>query len=198
MIRFAVVMMKKIGLGLLLLLAVLLVLVAWNGAFATVNIQKGKEGGYRIAGYHHRGAYKNIGAAFGKVSALTEKAFGKPSQAGEDFVFAGGEVLGLYFDDPKTVAEDSLRSFASVVVPTVSDSLALVKADPSVVFMYIPKGDAYFCDLKTTGMMSMIIAAMKAYPALGEYVQANPPQRTITHVFEVYRQGYTRFVMCFP
>ncbi len=198
MIRFVAVMMKKIGLGLLLVLVVLLALVAWNGAFASVNIKEGTEGGYRIAGYYHRGAYKNIGTTFGKVSALTEKAFGKPAKAGEDFVFAGGEVLGLYFDDPKTVAEDSLRSFASVVVPTVADSLALVKADPSVVFLNIPKGDAYYCDLKTTGMMSMIIAAIKAYPALGEYVQQHPPKKTVTHVFEVYRQGYTRFVMCFP
>lgn len=191
-------MKKKLGIGLLVVAVLVLGALAWNGAFASVSVSKGTEGGYKIAGYYHKGPYQNIGAAFGKVSQTTEKAFGKPSNGGGDCVFPGGEVLGLYFDAPGTKPEDSLMSFAAVIYQRKEDSLALVKADPSIVFLSIPQGEAYYCDLKTSGMLSMVIAAIKAYPALGEYAKANPPKEVISHVFEVYRKGYTRFVMRFP
>lgn len=191
--------MKKIlGIGLLMVAVLIVGVLAWNGAFASVTVNKGEEGGYKIAGYYHKGPYKNIGTAFGIVSQTTEKAFGKPSTGGDDCVFAGGEVLGLYFDIPGSKPEDSLLSFASVIYQRAEDSIALKKADPSIVFLSIPQGDAYYCDLKTSGMLSMIIAAMKAYPALGEFAKANPPKDSISHVFEVYRKGYTRFVMRYP
>ena len=191
-------MKKKIGIALLIVAFFLLILLAFNGAFASVSVKKGTDGGYRIAGYYHKGPYQNIGTAFGKVSQITEKAFGKPSNGGEDCVFPGGEVLGLYFDAPGSKPEDSLLSFASVIYQRPEDSIALRQADPSIVFLSIPQGDAYYCDLKTSGMLSMIIAAMKAYPALGEFAKANPPKDSISHVFEVYREGYTRFVMRYP
>ncbi|MCK8464500.1 AraC family transcriptional regulator [Aliiroseovarius sp. S1339] len=59
----------------------------------------------RAIGLPHKGAYMNIGKTFEAASAMI---------AARNLWPQCGPMLGLYYDDPDSVAEDDLRSFAGV------------------------------------------------------------------------------------
>lgn len=63
----------------------------------------------RLVGLPHRGSYLSIGATFGRVTALAIGAGLVPGPA--------TRCLGVYLDDPETVREADLRSFAGFTLP---------------------------------------------------------------------------------
>ena len=80
----------------------------------------------RIVGLPHKGSYMDVPKVFQKVSAIATSGDLWPDVK---------SMLGLYYDDPSTVAEADLRSFAAI---EVSADLAL---PDGLEEMRIPKGD---------------------------------------------------------
>lgn len=187
-------MLKKIALVFGVILILLLGVLAFNGAFQSTTVVQGSEGGYRLMGVYHRGPYEKIGDAFGIVGTATRQLGWKDSTT-QEMVSSDRLTVGVYFDDPSSKPKDSLLSFAAVQIFNSADSLAFLQRVKDAKYFEIPKGDALICDQKTSGMISMIIAAIRAYPALGSFAEKNAPKEPITHVFEVYHPGRTRFVM---
>jgi len=70
-----------------------------------VNIQNIER--INVRGYHHQGDYMKIGQVFEKlfIEAAANGLFNESTRS-----------LGLYYDDPKTVAQDELRSVACLAV----------------------------------------------------------------------------------
>lgn len=177
--------MKKFLIILGVLALVLVSFLAYEGIFNKAVAFEGEEGGYQLMGIDHKGAYKNIGNAFEKLRKMTQDAGIK------DAKFAG-----VYFDDPETVKEADLRSFAAVIIQNQADAEKLAKLEGMHPFT-IEKGHAVICDMKTWDLVSTIIAITKAYPALGEYAKKHPFKTQPKHFYELYKEGSTRFVMQF-
>ncbi len=175
--------MKKILLIVAVLVLAILALLTYEGIWTKAQITKAPEGGYTFIGITHRGAYHKIGTTFEKLKA--EVAAAGITQA---------NYGAIYYDDPKTVAEDSLRSFAAVVISSSADSMKLANlVDYQVVS--IPTAQALVCDLKTADPIGMIVAVFKAYPAFENYFKIHPEEAThITHTYELYHEKSTRFV----
>ncbi len=178
--------MKKVLIVIGAILLIFVAVYAFNGGFSKADVRMQHQNEMLIVGIDHKGAYKNIGGAFDKMTKIKETT--KLDSA----IF-----VGVYFDDPKTVAEDSLKSFAGFTVPNMETGTAICKSNPGCYILPIEEGEAYVCDLKTSGTLSMIIAAMKAYPALGEAAEGLSSSKKVTHVYEMYLDGFTRFVMQF-
>jgi DNA gyrase inhibitor GyrI len=187
-------MIKRIGIAVAILAVLVLVFAAWNGAFQSANVVEGSEGPYKLAGFYHKGPYEDIGGAFEKVGKVAKEMGWKDSSTRE-VQPTDRRMLGIYFDNPESKQKDSLLSFAGIQINNAADSLLLVQKYPEVKFYDIPSGNGMICDLKTSGMVSMVFAAMKAYPALGEYAEKTKCMDKVTHVFEIYHPGKTRFVM---
>lgn len=187
-------MIKKIAIVLGTVLLLILAVLAFNGGFQSTDVKLEREGGYRLIGIYHKGPYEKIGEAFNKVGLAARKLGWKDSTT-EEMLATDRLTLGVYFDDPTTKPKDSLLSFAAIQIFNSADSLAVSKWLKDAKYLEIPKGEALICDQKTTGMLSMMIAAMRAYPALGDYAKEHSTKDPITHVFEVYHPGRTRFVM---
>ena len=177
--------MKKFFIILSVLIAAIFAFLVYEGLFSTAKAFEGEEGGYKLIGIDHKGAYKNIGNAFEKLRKSTEVVGLK------DLKYAG-----VYFDDPKTVKESELRSFAAVIVENEADAKKLLQIEGSHTFE-IEKGHAVICDMKTWDLVSTIIAITKAYPALGEYAEKHPFKTAPKHFYELYKDKSTRFVMQF-
>ena len=173
--------LKIIGVIALLLIGFL----AYEGLFTSATPVKGIEGGYLLCGVDHIGAYQKIGPKFEQIKKIAEEKG-----------FKDGKYSGVYFDDPKTVAEDKLRSFAGIIVNTEKDSAALSNI-PGTHFYRIPKSEAVYCDMPMKGMISMIISISKAYPALGEYHQQHPTNKVPSIFFELYEKSSMRIVMLY-
>jgi hypothetical protein len=175
--------MKKLLLGMAILVLALLALLTYEGIWTKAQITRAPEGGYTFMGIAHRGAYHKIGTTFEKLKA--------------DVAAAGivqANYGAIYYDDPKTVAEDSLRSFAAVVVSNPADRLKLANLAGFEVVV-IPASEALVCDLKTADPLGMIIAVFKAYPAFENYFKTHPEEAArIAHTYELYHPNSTRFV----
>ncbi len=86
----------------------------------------------RLAALPHTGAYHEVGRTFEKVSAVF---------SGRNLWGGAKGMIGVYYDDPSTVAEDALRSHAGVWVGPdfdVPDDLeeATLPAGPHAVLVY--------------------------------------------------------------
>jgi hypothetical protein len=87
-------------------------LAAWLGAFRTLVINDSVQGGYIVAGYDHVGPFEQIGPVFERAHATTDS-----------LGIVAEEYVGVYYSNPDEVAEDSLQSFAGVVVGRSEEDL---------------------------------------------------------------------------
>ena len=175
--------MKKILLIVVTIMIAIIGFLSYEGIWASANIEKNEEGGYLMIGIEHVGAYYKISNTMKRLEKeVTEAGIKNPSFA------------GMYYDDPEKVAEDSLRSFAAVIINNPKDSAKLVSMKGYKV-VNIERGNALICDMKTHGMVSTIIAVYKAYPTFSAYFAAHPDEaKTIKYTYELYKEGTTRFV----
>ncbi len=180
--------MKTIKIATLILLALALTvfITIWRaGAFAEVKVTTGAQGGYLLLGSDHQGSYQKIGSVFNKVKAVQQENKLDSSM-----------FVGVYFDDPGSVEESKLRSFAAFEVKDSASAASILKTHKDFHLLYIPKRNSYFTELETDGMISMIIAAVKAYPKLGEAIRSDRVSLNSQGMaFEEYHLGFTRFVM---
>jgi len=175
--------MKKTLIIISVIVVVLLAFLSYEGIWTTAKIEKAEEGDYVMMGIDHKGAYYKIGDTMKKL---------------QDEVKAAGienpKFAGMYYDNPDEVAEDSLRSFAAVIISNPTDSAKLM-AMKDYKIVKVEKGNALICDMRTPDMISTIIAVYKAYPAFSDYFASNPEEaRSIKYTYELYKEGTTRFV----
>ena len=175
--------MKKVLVIIVLLAFAAVTYLANEGLFSKVLVTEGEMPGFRVMGIEHRGPYEKIGPAFERVSAIAKEKGFEP------------RMIGVYFDNPDMVAEDSLKSLAGMIV-SVEDSLVLASL-PELKPLIIPAGHAAISSFETDGMASMIIGAMKSYPRLTEYVAEKNRGEDVNFVYEVYGEGQTQYVMQF-
>lgn len=173
--------MKKVLIALLLIVFVAFVYLLTQGLMQHVHVEQRMMPGYRIVGIEHRGPYEKIGDAFERVHKVAD----------ENGVAV--QMIGVYFDNPNEVSQDSLRSLAGLIV-SEADSIKL-SAVPGLKMLSIPPGNAAASTFETGGMVSMIIGAMKSYPELTEYVTSKGVAEDVVFVYEVYGEGKTDYVM---
>jgi hypothetical protein len=173
--------MKKILIALLALVLIAFVYLLTQGLMQRVHVEQRTMPGYRIVGVEHVGPYEKIGDSFERVHKIAD----------ENGVNV--HMIGVYFDNPNEVSQDSLRSLAGLIV-SEADSMKL-SAVPGLKMLSIPPGNAAASTFETGGMVSMIIGAMKSYPELTEYVMAKGVAEDVVFVYEVYEEGKTEYVM---
>lgn len=173
--------MRRFLIVVVFILLVALLYLAMNGVFTSVEVKEDKMPGFRIVGLEHRGPYEKIGDSFNQIHQLADSC-GVPIK-----------MIGIYFDNPEKVPSDSLRSIAGIIV-SENDSLKLSRLG-GIVHFSIPPGPAAVADFNTEGKIAMIIGAMKAYPALTNYMEASGKADSIQFVYEVYSEKSTRYVM---
>ena len=90
------------------LIAIIIAIVCgltYMGAFSSVEVQSGSEGGYELAGGGHHGSYGSISETFEDLVAIAD--------ANE---FDTYNMVSIYFNDPNAVPTDCLRTFVGVVM----------------------------------------------------------------------------------
>ena len=155
-------------------------LAAWLGAFAKLQINDSVQGGYVVAGYDHTGPFEKIGAAF-KRAQTTADSLGISSD----------EMVGIYYSNPEEVEEDSLLSYAGVVLGRTSENLGTMDfADLRL--ERIPEGRALWIDFAKPNDLAIAIGALRAYPMLTKAsIEAGLEPGW---VYEVHSEGMIRFV----
>jgi len=172
------------------LIAVLaLAFLAYMGAFIDPKVTEKDMGPYTLVYEPFIGPYSQTGKVFDRVYASLE-ADGIRTTVG----------IGIYYDDPRAVKPEKLRSnCGSVIDPADKGKLAALKNKYKV--WTIRKKACLVAEFPLRNMLSYMIGPMKAYPALMKAAQKKGYKiqkgKAMAMTFELYdmKAGRIYFVM---
>ena len=154
--------MKIILIVIVSLIAVFVLLYAYYGGFKRLDIKITEQGGETVVYENITGDYRQSGVIADKIyySLLNEHKI--PTYKG----------YGKYFDDPKKVEKEKLRSEAGDIIEKDDlDKLLLIEGKYEI--KVLPKQKYIITEFPYKGKISVLISIMKVYPALGKYAEQN-------------------------
>ncbi|MBN1621779.1 MAG: hypothetical protein JW871_04230 [Endomicrobiales bacterium] len=129
----------------------------YMGVFSTPEVTEMETGPYTIVYEEFIGDYKKSGQVFERVGKAMEKEGIKTTRG-----------FGIYFDDPKMVPADKLRSHCGLVIE--GDNLKMVpELKKKYNIQVIDKSNRIVIEFPIKNMLSYVIGPMKCYPAFSEY-----------------------------
>ncbi|MFP4622504.1 MAG: GyrI-like domain-containing protein [Bacteroidales bacterium] len=161
-----------------ILLAVIIIaavgIYAYYGGFKKISLQIREEGGETLVYEEVKGDYKNTAAVMDKIyySLLNDENI-------ETF-----KGFGIYYDDPKKVDKEKLRSEAGCILE-YADRDNFREFEKQYQLKTFPKKQYLTAEFPWKGKMSVMFSILKVYPALNKYVRANGYD-VDTAVMEIY------------
>jgi len=147
-------------------------LLAYMGVFSKVTVSEEKTGPYTYAYEQFVGPYSKTGPVFAYMCSSLKKDGVKTTKS-----------LGVYYDDPKTVPQDKLKSDCGCVIEN-ADLAKLPKLLEKYTIRTLPAKNRIVATFPLRNMFSYMIGPMKVYPVLNKY--AISKGYTITGVYELY------------
>ncbi len=166
----------KYGVGGLVVLIVMVVAgLYYLGAFLPVEFTKQEMGPYKYVYEEYVGDYSKVGPVMTKVyNDLT--ADGIEATRG----------IGIYFDDPKTVAKEKLRSEVGSIIEE-KDYAKLEALGDKYKIKVLPKDYYLIAEFPFKNQLSIIVGVIKVYPVLAEYLQKNG--YAMSEAIEIYEMS---------
>lgn len=153
------------------------------GAFAPVRPETTTIEPMWIAYNTHSGPYQLIGPVCDGVCTALSETHG----------ITAGLGFGLYFDSPRKVAKDQLRSLGGCIIP--ADKAEGLK-NMSLPFRIasLPGGRAVVVRFPFRGRMSIMVGAMRVYPAMNRhFAQAGVPEGPFMEIYDM-EAGEIRYI----
>ncbi len=162
-----------------LIIIVILILVVtityiYFGGFKTINIQITTQGGETVV-------YEDIIGDYRQSGIVMDKVYHSLLDNDNIETFKG---FGKYFDNPKEVAKEDLRSMAGSIVEE-KDTAKLKDISGEFKIMKLPVQKYITTEFPYKGRMSVLFSIMKVYPALNRYTEDNGFENN-TPVIEIY------------
>ena len=155
--------LKRAGLFLGSSSIIILAFFAYMGAFNSSNLTKKEVGPFHLVYVEYVGSYKDFTTVIKSVQNTMN-----------DNAIQNYNAFGMFFDDPRFVADANLRSYIGVIV---------TEADLEKVNLLVEKGEIAYKKLEKSvyvsasfpyrNFISIFLGILKIYPALDEYGVAN-------------------------
>ena len=151
--------MKKALIGLLILIASAVLSLAYYGLFTRIEIRETEMGPYFIAYEKYQGEYQKIGPVFSKLyyRLMNDNLDSK-------------QGLGIYFDNPKIVEKNKLRSIAACIVDAGNPKNKTV-LEKKYLTGIIPQSLCAVAEFPYRGNLSVVFGVMKVYPKLNAWLK---------------------------
>ena len=131
----------------------------YYGAFQNIEIQRKEVGPFYIVYEDHIGSYSKIGPVMDSVYQSLLKD-GISTKKG----------VGIYYDDPKEVPQEKLRSIGGCIVEEADiPKFDLVKEKYKMQIWN--KSDSLTVNFPFKGKLSIVFGVMKVYPALNDRIK---------------------------
>ncbi|MBT4484279.1 MAG: GyrI-like domain-containing protein [Candidatus Latescibacteria bacterium] len=170
--------MKILGLAAILVLVILIILfiiLIMNGLLSSVNITEKKVGPYMLVYSMHVGDYKKVGPVMDDLY----------NDLKDNFALETTKGFGLYYDNPKEVDSDELRSIVGCIVEGKSAE-ELSEVGKKYKIGEYPSSESVVAEFPFKGKLSIIIGVLKVYPKLSSYIKEK--QYAKTPIMELYDQ----------
>ena len=160
------------SLGALIILIV--VTLSYYGLFTKITLAEKEMGGFWLLYEKHVGDYKEVGQVMDKIYSRL---------LGEDAIEASSG-FGLYYDDPKKVKKENLRSIAGCILDKQDES-KIDHLKKNYKIKYYPASKSVVAEFPFKGTLSIFIGIFKVYPQLAEYIkQHNYPPGPIMEIYD--------------
>ncbi len=152
-------MLKKILIGIAIIILAIVAYLAYSGFFASVEITEGNVGPYKLVGKEFVGDYRNSGE---RQNTINENLAAKGLELTKGF--------GIYRDNPKEVAVENLRSMVgSVLTEKYYDRIPELEREGFIVQdMGVTK--SMIVEFPYKNEMSILASVLKVYPKLNLYI----------------------------
>lgn len=149
----------------LVVLALILLAYLWNlGAFSTLTAGEREMGPFTIVYQRYVGPYQNTGSVFMNVAKIMKDEGLAVSEKTDS--------LGIYYDDPKTVAKDQLRTDAGILITDQDQAKVPALLKKGLKALTLPKTNCVVVEFPIKSLASYMIGPIKAYPVITAYAQA--------------------------
>jgi len=178
--------MKPILSVTLIALAAIVAILSWYGLFARVTISEQTISPFSFAYKKQTGNYRQSGRAMNELYV----------ELGEEGI-STTKGVGLYYDNPRKVAVNNLRSLAGCILPEASTGKweglrahYLVGSLPGATLPVIT--------FPYKGKLSVVLGTLRVYPKLNAWFKNHPEQNG--PVMEIYdiSEGEIRYVVARP
>jgi DNA gyrase inhibitor GyrI len=170
------IIMKAILIILISLIILILVILAWLGAFKKVHVFAARQGGETLV-------YETIKGEYRQSAAAMDRIFYRLLNEDKIETFKG---FGIYYDDPKKVSKDKLRSEAGCILEPadVAKTESLAKKYQVKVF---PEGDYLVAEFPYKNKLSIFMSLAKVYPALDKYAKMHNynPEGFVMEIYDI-------------
>lgn len=161
----------KIGLiilGVVIIIAIAIVIILWKvGMFAAPELAIEEKGPYHYFYIDRTGPFSEIPKGYQQVDSLIKQQNIEP-----------GISCGSYLDNPSNVAQANLRWRVGYIVADSIDTMEPLK------FKTIAHGQYLVASIDAVPM----VAAIKTYPAMNEWLTKNPYD-VIGEAYELYNEN---------
>ncbi|MFC1669835.1 GyrI-like domain-containing protein [Spirochaetota bacterium] len=152
--------MKKVLIAILIIIVCLLGFLAYSGLFSSVKITEKETGPFTIVCERHVGDYSKVGKIYVKVYETLLKDFNVKTVRG----------AGIYYDDPKKVDKNKLRSDVGSIIEK-KDYARIPDIKKKFKIIVLPKKSSIVAEFPYKNPLSIFIGIMRVYPKLGEYLK---------------------------
>ena len=153
----------KIILSVIICLLIIAVMIFANySGFSHVKVQVKRAGGETLVYRDLKGSYSQTEDAINKINYDMKTQFKVEPIRG----------FGIYFDNPRSVEENKLRSEAGSILEN-ADTTQLLGIKEKFNVKVCPVKEYITAEFPFKGKMSIMIGLVKVYPALLKYVKAN-------------------------
>jgi DNA gyrase inhibitor GyrI len=136
-----------------------------------------------IAYNAHSGPYQLIGPVCDGVCRALNDTCGIAAELG----------FGMYFDNPRRVPKAQLRSLGGCILPP-DKAQGLMNASQPFRIASLPGGRAAVVRFPFRGRMSIMVGAMRVYPALGRHIaETGLPEGPVMEIYDM-KAGEIRYI----
>ncbi len=157
----------------------LLGVLAYYGMFASVVISEEKRGPYLLVYTKHVGDYKAVGPV---MDALY-------NDLKDNYAISSTKGFGLYYDNPREVATEKLRSIVGCIVENVTPETQ-TRLRKYYRVEELPATMSVATSFPYKGMPSIMLGVFKVYPKLTAYIAEKKHRQT--PLMEIYDQPNAR------
>ncbi len=157
------------------LMVLLLAVYADYGGFRTISFKIETQGGETIV-------YETVTGDYSQTPKVLDKIY---YSLLNDEKIATTKGIGIYYDNPKKVEKDKLRSEIGCIIEN-TDSATLIKLSEKYQVKALPQSSFVVAEFPFKGQLSVLLGIMKVYPTLEAYSKEHGySDSPITEIYDV-------------
>jgi hypothetical protein len=172
----------KIVLIILAILVVLFVVIyAYYGGFKKISFRIENQGGEFVV-------YENLTGDYSQSPKVSDRVY---AALLNDEKIETTKGIGIYYDNPKKVAKEKLRSEIGCIVEN-ADSETLTRLAEKYRVKTLPQSEFVVAEFPFKGKLSILFGIMKVYPALDKFCKEQGYiESPITEIYDVPNKRIT-------